>query len=202
MILRYFIDQNLLNTIDMEESLFADDLPDFVVQPYQFEPVRNNAQHTDDFGSSSEDEEDDLGQPMGQFPLPTDTNWCKCGNCVIMDTARECKCCHDIAEVCSRMEEIACDCIIQHPSFAVNCLNHYVLDVSYYEYIQNNGPLGNDEPIHELYRHLAYRRFARFIWRRLGRHNRRILPACVVTAIRQKFPSQQYCGFRYPGEPR
>lgn len=74
MILRYFIDQNLLNTIDMEESLFADDLPDFVVQPYQFEPVRNNAQHTDDFGSSSEDE-DDLEQPMGQIPLPTDTNW-------------------------------------------------------------------------------------------------------------------------------
>lgn len=74
MILRNFIDQNLLNTIDMEESLFADDLPDFVVQPYQFEPVRNNAQHTDDFGSSSED---DLEQPtvMSQIPLPTDTNW-------------------------------------------------------------------------------------------------------------------------------
>lgn len=56
----------------MEKSLFADDLPDFVVQPYQFEPVRYNAQHTDDFGSSSED---DLEQPtvMSQIPLPTDT---------------------------------------------------------------------------------------------------------------------------------
>lgn len=75
MILRYFIYQNLLNTIDIKESLFADDLPDFVVQPYPFEPVRNNAQHTDDFGSSSEDEEDDLEQPMGQIALPTDTNW-------------------------------------------------------------------------------------------------------------------------------
>lgn len=26
-------------------------------------------------GSSSEDEQDDLEQPMGQIPLPTDTNW-------------------------------------------------------------------------------------------------------------------------------
>lgn len=74
---------------------------------------------------------------------------CKCGNCITMDTARECKCCLDIADVCSRMKDDTYGCIIQHPSFVVNCLNHYVLDISYYEYIQDNGPLGNDEPIHE-----------------------------------------------------
>lgn len=34
------------------------------------------------------------------------------GNCVIMDTARECKCCFDISEVCSCMEEIVGVCII------------------------------------------------------------------------------------------
>jgi hypothetical protein len=34
-------------------------------------------------------------------------------------------------------------------------------------------------------------------WRRLGRNNRKILPACVVMKIRQTFPSEQYCGFKY-----
>lgn len=39
------------------------------------------------------------------------------------------------------MEGIVCDSIIQHSSFAVNCLNHYVFDISLYEYNQDTGPL-------------------------------------------------------------
>ncbi|XP_078335853.1 P2X purinoceptor 7-like [Crassostrea virginica] len=189
----------------MDESLRSDEFPDFVVQPYQFEPLRNNEYAQQIVNNESSSEEIKEEESTNQSSLPTDTKWCKCGNCIIMETTRECKCCVDIPEVSSRLKENESSsicCIIQHPSFKVNCLNQHVLEVSYYEYIQDNGPLGNDEPIHELYRHLAYRRFARFIWKCLGRHNRRILPSCVVTAVRQKFPSQQYCGFRYPGEPR
>ncbi|KAJ8307963.1 hypothetical protein KUTeg_014482 [Tegillarca granosa] len=69
---------------------------------------------------------------------------------------------------------------------------------SYYEYIQENGRLGENEFIHELYRYIAYRRFSRWIWHILGRKNRRILPACVVMKIREQFPSEEYCGFKYP----
>lgn len=49
-----------------------------------------------------------------------------------------------------------------------------------------------------VYRHIAYRRFVLWIWHRLGRGNRKIIPACVVTKIRSVFPSEQYTGFRYP----
>ena len=49
-----------------------------------------------------------------------------------------------------------------------------------------------------IYRHLAYRRFVRWIWHCLGKNNRKILPSCVVNKIRTAFPSQQYCGFKYP----
>lgn len=38
------------------------------------------------------------------------------------------------------MEGIVCDSIIQHSSFAVNCLNHYVFDISFYEYNKTPGP--------------------------------------------------------------
>lgn len=48
------------------------------------------------------------------------------------------------------------------------------------------------------YRHIAYRRFVRWIWGFLGRKNRKILPSCAVNAIRNQFPSQQYSGFQYP----
>lgn len=49
-----------------------------------------------------------------------------------------------------------------------------------------------------VYRHIAYRRFVLWIWHRLGRGNRKIIPACVVTKIRSVFPSEQYTGFQYP----
>ena len=44
---------------------------------------------------------------------------------------------------------------------------------------------------------MAYSRFVQWIRRRLGRNNRIVLPACVDMKIRQTFPSEQYCGFKY-----
>ena len=31
----------------------------------------------------------------------------------------------------------------------------------------------------------------------LGRHNRKIFTTCVVQKIRETFPSEEYCGFKY-----
>jgi hypothetical protein len=50
--------------------------------------------------------------------------------------------------------------------------------------------------IYRTYRYIAYRRFVLWIWHRLGRRNRKVLPACVVKVIRTKFPSDEYTGFR------
>ena len=47
------------------------------------------------------------------------------------------------------------------------------------------------------YRCMAYRRFVQCIWHRPGRHNRNILPSSVVQKIRETFPSEEYCGFKY-----
>jgi uncharacterized protein YfeS len=45
------------------------------------------------------------------------------------------------------------DCITEHPGFQSNCLDIYVLEASYYEFIQRDGPLGDDElaDIHRYY---------------------------------------------------
>ena len=52
--------------------------------------------------------------------------------------------------------------------------------------------------IYRTFRHIAYRRFTRWIWQLLRKRQRKCLPACAVTKIRERYPSQQYCGFRYP----
>lgn len=130
--------------------------------------------------------------------IPSDLDWCSCENCTIMPTARECKCCNFYTAIVFRLEEASVKCITQHEGFVANCLNRLVLETSFYEYLHENGPLDENELIHKVYRHLAYRRFVRWIWQRLGKNNRRILPSCVVNKIRTAFPSQQYCGFKYP----
>jgi len=64
-----------------------------------------------------------------------------------MSTRRESKCCRDTNIVDSKIEEAELDCITEHEGFQVNCLNPYVLETSYYEYLQENGP--PDQIIHE-----------------------------------------------------
>ena len=52
--------------------------------------------------------------------------------------------------------------------------------------------------LYRLYRHIAYRRFPRWVYGLLGKRIRKVIPFCAVVAIREAFPSEEYCGFRYP----
>lgn len=47
-------------------------------------------------------------------------------------------------------------------------------------------------------RHFAYRNYVDYMHGRLGRGNRRVIPACVVTFIRECWPSPDghYIGFK------
>ena len=47
------------------------------------------------------------------------------------------------------------------------------------------------------YHYTGYRQFVRWIYHFLGKEERVPLPSCVVSSIRTKFMSQEYCGFKY-----
>ena len=57
-----------------------------------------------------------------------------------------------------------------------------------------------DEPDYstQSYRKAAYRQYTLWKYEKLGRGNRKILPSCVVTTIRQAYPAPDgnYMGFR------
>jgi hypothetical protein len=55
--------------------------------------------------------------------------------------------------------------------------------------------------IYRAMRYAAYRQFIAWVYGRLGRRVRRVIPACVVNEIRRRFPNnpdEDYVGFRYP----
>lgn len=51
---------------------------------------------------------------------------------------------------------------------------------------------------HANYRHFAYRNYVDYMHGKLGRGNRRVIPACVVAFIRDRWPSPDgnYVGFQ------
>ncbi|XP_075542401.1 P2X purinoceptor 7-like [Dermacentor variabilis] len=127
-----------------------------------------------------------------QDPRIGHVHWCRCGRCRAMETQLESVCCRDLGRVDALRGNEAC--ITTHPTFVQACLNVHALEVACYAPVE-------DRPapeIHRRYRYTAYRQFARWVWHRLGRGNRKVLPSCVVAAVRDAFPSEVYAGFKCP----
>ena len=55
-----------------------------------------------------------------------------------------------------------------------------------------------------MYRFAAYKSYIYWIYEKLSRNNRRVVPACAVTAIRAWFPEEdeRYEGFHEANVPR
>ena len=51
--------------------------------------------------------------------------------------------------ISEKMEYKHLKCITEHDGFRWNCLNIDVLEVSMYEFIDRDGPLDDNEPIHK-----------------------------------------------------
>ncbi|XP_065062658.1 P2X purinoceptor 7-like [Rhopilema esculentum] len=125
------------------------------------------------------------------------TEWCQCGKCLPMRKGRESVCCLEIVEVKKRTGRLTC--ITDHDGFKSLCLDHHVVEDAIYQYVGEVGGYVDDTPAFELFRHVAYRQFVRWIWRRLGKHVRKVIPSCSVAKIRAKFPSETYTGFKLFG---
>ncbi|KAL5496979.1 hypothetical protein EMCRGX_G013360 [Ephydatia muelleri] len=150
-------------------------LDSFGLAPYRFEPTGHGLE------LSTDDDSDDGDEPP---VLPAvrlgNTSWCLCGKCSALATEPECMCCKELPHTRHLFDEEGMSCISEHPEFAAACLQRF--------------PIPNRS-----YRHAAYRQYILWSYNiRLGRRIRRVIPSCVVTAIRNEFPEpdNNYVGYK------
>ncbi|CAC5426252.1 unnamed protein product [Mytilus coruscus] len=74
---------------------------------------------------------------------------CDCNNCTVMPTVDECICWKEVGPVADKKENGDLECITDHEGFTGNSLNRHVIEVSLYDFVETQGPVDDDEPIHE-----------------------------------------------------
>ncbi|KAM7285654.1 P2X purinoceptor 7 [Ixodes scapularis] len=182
-------------------------------EPWSDSPLRQTGDRTSSDNDSSGDDIDCEGtacagsrhrhanpttsraraSPDHQPPEPDrlgHTGWCTCGRCVPMPTDLESVCCREVPAATRKQPS---DCLTTHPHFHTLCLDEVVLDVAI-QMLQDHGIRVENT---RKYRHTSYSQLAHWLWGRLGRNRRRVLPACAVNRIRERFPSEGYTGFQY-----
>lgn len=146
-------------------------------------------------------------------------NWCKCDNCRPSPNMKlvECVCCKDdgtddnpdageavrsllVEEDPNAPRRGPFSCVVQHPAFWAICLYKRNLQNEAHRYEHQYGDRLRFRNENRKLRYLAYREFVRWCFGRLGRHIRKVIPACVVRSIRVAFPknaNEEYEGFHY-----
>lgn len=111
-------------------------------------------------------------------------DWCICGHCREMQNEKE--------QVCCRNKELN----HEHPFFEHHVLCEQSLELA----MRNNAdhlhyPFDPSNPA--CWRFTAYRQYCLWAWGKLGKHNRKVIPSCIVCRIRDRFPDPNgnYTGF-------
>ena len=93
------------------------------------------------------------------------------------------------------------DChVVQHVLSEVNVQLAWLSNMRYYGLVGD--ALRFDNMTNKNYRHHAYRNYIDFMFGKLGRHNRRVVPACIVSHVRTTWPDPDgnYVGFIHVDE--
>jgi len=70
------------------------------------------------------------------------------------------------------------------------CLEKVILENVLTSLHETRGDFVENRPSNKSYCFAAYKQFIWFVYKRLGRGNRRVIPSCVVWKIRETFPEE------------
>ena len=154
--------------------------------PYMFEPEKEvSSTSSSDESTSSNSSTNSVDTFISRVGI---LDWCKCQKCVEEKTEIDCLCCQEVAALNSKFNNCDTDCITESPEFTTLCLNELILkNVSTGLHI-SRGDYLEDQCSNRSLRYAAYKQFVWWIFKSLGKGNRRVIPSYVIWKIRNTYP--------------
>ena len=157
--------------------------------PYVYEPEKD-VFDTDSSDESEIDKSSSEEDYSVEKPRVGNNEWCKCGgNCKIEKRNIDCLCCQEVHALNSKFDaENYIGCITESKDFETLCNNKTVLENVLVGLHEKRGEYLEENTSNRSLRYAAYRQFIRWVFKRLGKGNRRVIPSCALWKIREHFP--------------
>ena len=153
-------------------------------QPYMFEPEKDTS-----CSSSEEDTTDEPEDPPQEdLSRVGNLDWCKCSKCSVENRKIDCLCCQEVAALNSKFDEGNLNCVVGSVEFETLCLNKLVLLNVLTGLHESRGDFIEANCSNRSFRYAAYKQFIWWVFKNLGKGNRRVIPSCVLWKIRNSFP--------------
>lgn len=140
-------------------------------------------------------------QPQAQQVVDQPQRRCRCEECTEMPTAVERKCCREEPLDKTHIPDYDLHRCLRHTAAVQHLLNPITIQLLWLDqrrYQGFTGPaLSFDNMTNRNYRFHCYRAYINYIHGKLGRFNREIIPACIVSLIRDQWSEEsgEYVGF-------
>ena len=159
--------------------------------PYMFGPEKDDV--SDISSSSSEVEDKDENDSESKTNLEKSSRvgnleWCKCGECNIEKREIDCLCCQEVDALNSKFDRENMSCVIKSIEFETLCINKLVLENVLTGLHESRGDHMEKTWSNRSLRYAAYKQFIWWVFKSLGKGNRRAFPSCALWRIRKLYP--------------
>ena len=181
------------NEADSEgEEAYAKEVNETMMKtflPYLYEPEKD-VSDTDSSNESEIDKSSSEEDYSVEKVRVGNNDWCKCGgNCKIEKRNIDCLCCQEVYALNSKFDaENYIGFITESKDFEMLCTNKTVLENVLVGLHEARGEYLEENTSNRSFRYAAYRQFIRWVFKRLGKGNRRVIPSCALWKIREHFP--------------
>ena len=114
--------------------------------------------------------------------------WCKCGECNIEKREIDCLCCQEVDALNSKFDRENMSCVIKSIEFETLCINKLVLENVLTGLHESRGDHMEKTWSNRSLRYAAYKQFIWWVFKSVGKGNRRVIPSCALWRIRKLYP--------------
>ena len=112
----------------------------------------------------------------------------KCFKCNVEKREIDCMCCLEVTALNEKFDKFSVKCVTESEKFQILCINKAVLENVLTGLHDSIGDYLEKDTTNQSYRYAAYRQFTWWVYKRLGKGNRRVIQSCALWAIRNMYP--------------